>query len=95
MSYHEAMRTQLKLCLVVSIASLLSCSAEHKKVESAAVDLASAACQLLDKQEEPGWLQFVCKGVEAGAGPAKSFIMRMPREKVSLSAAPCPSGGSK
>jgi hypothetical protein len=76
--------TTLKLCLVTAIAATLSCSSEQKKVEAAVVDVAGAVCQMLDGQDEPGWLKMICRGVETAAGPAKSFILRMPKDKLGL-----------
>lgn len=61
-----------------------SCTPVERQGARTVIDLAGAACQLLDHQDEETWVKLICAVVEGPGQVVKTVILRVPRNRIAV-----------
>lgn len=69
---------------VLLLGSMPSCTPVEREGARTAIDVAGAACQLLERQDEEAWVKLVCAVIEGPGQVVKTVILRVPREKIAF-----------
>lgn len=79
----------LALPIVVLALTVTGCGMRTQDVSKLILDVSDAACEQLDDslQDEPDWMKFTCKAVDAGDKLAPIFMVRVRKEDAPVFAA--------